>query len=314
MVIVLIAASVVHVGGDVLPQPLALIAAAMVLASLDALTLPLVLAPMSRDRPLRVLVATVSVTWQAETVQYLVGLLGAIAASRYLWTLLLLVVPCALVYSAFRTLKEMHENTRHLLEAMADAVDLRDAYTGGHSRRVTEYSAAILRELGLKGPEVTLILAAARVHDIGKIGVPDAVLHKAERLTDEERAVMELHPVDGANLLKRYTDFRRGVETVLHHHERWDGAGYPSRLTGMNIPFGARVIAVADSFDAMTSDRPYRRGMAKEQAAAILHTGRGTQWDAAIVDAFLRAIPACTEGSTPRIPVAATLEPALAMS
>jgi len=142
----------------------------------------------------------------------------------------------------------------------------------------------------LHGPEVDLILAAARVHDIGKIGVPDAILNKAGRLTEEERATMEQHPVRGAALLQRYRDFVRGVAVVRHHHERWDGTGYPDGLAGMDIPFGARVIAVADSYDAMTSDRPYRTGMPIPKAAAILREGRGAQWDATIVDAFLRTI------------------------
>jgi len=199
-----------------------------------------------------------------------------------------LVVPAALVYISFKNMKEMHDGTRQLLENMADAVDLRDAYTGGHSRRVTEYCAIILKELDHNGPEVALIEAAARVHDIGKIGIPDAVLNKPGRLTDEERAIMEEHPTHGATLLKRYADFARGVEIVLHHHESWDGTGYPHGLVGTDIPFGARVIAVADSYDAMTSDRPYRRGMSADKAVAILRQGRGQQWDAALVDAFLR--------------------------
>jgi HD-GYP domain-containing protein (c-di-GMP phosphodiesterase class II) len=101
---------------------------------------------------------------------------------------------------------------------------------------------------------------------------------------------MEAHPVRGADLLKRHADFARGVAIVRHHHEAWDGKGYPDGLKGTEIPFGARVIAVADSFDAMTSDRPYRKGMTVQKAADILHQGRGGQWDASIVDAFLRTI------------------------
>ena len=141
----------------------------------------------------------------------------------------------------------------------------------------------------MHGPEKDLIVLAARIHDIGKIGVPDSVLHKSGSLTVEERRLMEMHPEYGANLLVRYPDFSRGVEIVLHHHECWDGTGYPHRLSGPEIPFGARVIAVADSFDAMTSDRPYRRAMRPDTAAAILREGRGSQWDPAVVDAFLRS-------------------------
>jgi HD-GYP domain-containing protein (c-di-GMP phosphodiesterase class II) len=294
MLMVLIGTLVAH-AGMAEPAPWLLWTIALVLAALDILTLPLVLAPIFGDRPLRVLISTARATWLVETVQYLVAVLGAVAASRYLWTLPLLIVPGALVYTAFKSMKEMHENTRLLLESMADAVDLRDPYTGGHSRRVADYSAAILRELQLTGPEVTLIVSAARVHDIGKIGVPDAVLFKPGRLMPEERALMELHPVHGANLLKRYADFARGVDIVLHHHESWDGTGYPHGLRKLDIPYGARVIAVADSFDAMTSDRPYRRGMSHEQAATILRDGRGTQWDPAIIDALLRTVATMAE-------------------
>ena len=130
----------------------------------------------------------------------------------------------------------------------------------------------------------------ARIHDIGKIGIPGSVLNNPGRLTDAERHVMEKHPVLGADLLLRYQDFARGVAIVRHHHERIDGNGYPSRLAGHDIPFGARVIAVADTWDALTSDRPYRRGIPPERAAAILCAGRGTQWSAELVDALLIAL------------------------
>jgi putative nucleotidyltransferase with HDIG domain len=291
MLIVLIGATIAHAGAGLVPSPIALLGTALALAVLDALSLPLVHAPVSGERPWQVIVATLRTAALAEGVQYSVGIVGAVAATRYVWTLVLLVVPCALVYMACKVKAEMHDSTRQLLESMADAVDLRDPYTGGHSRRVTEYSAAILRELGLHGPEVDLIVTAARVHDIGKIGTPDAILHKPGKLTSEERAVIEEHPVTGATLLTRYQNFARGVALVRHHHESWDGTGYPDRLKGTEIPFGARVIAVADSFDAMTSDRPYRAGMPVAKAAAILRAGRGQQWDAALVNALLRSAP-----------------------
>jgi len=302
LLMVLVGGLLAHAGGTGAPSSLGLLGAALALFVLDALSLPLVIAPMAGDAPRQVLVATVRETARPEGVQYIVGIVGAEAALRHLWTLGLLVVPCAVVYAAFKVMAEMHDSTRHLLENMADAVDLRDPYTGGHSRRVTEYSAAILRELGLHGPEVDLIVTAARVHDIGKIGTPDAVLNKPGKLDPEERALMEQHPVTGAELLTRYRDFARGVALVRHHHESWDGAGYPARLTGAAIPFGARVIAVADSFDAMTSDRPYRAGMPVARAAAILRAGRGQQWDAAIVDAFLRTIPLEAGSASPASP------------
>jgi len=290
VLIVLPAALLAQAGDGAARQPLDVVLAAFVLAALDAVTHPLVHAPMSGERPWHALTAGARATLPAEGIQYAVGILGALMALHYLWALPLLLVPAALVYAAFKMMREMHDGTRQVLENMADAVDLRDPYTGGHSRRVTAYSAAILREIGLHGPEVDLILAAARVHDIGKIGIPDGILNKSEPLTPAERATMELHPLQGEALLKRSRDFVRGIEIVRHHHESWDGSGYPDRRTGTDIPFGARVVAVADSFDAMTSDRPYRRGMPREKATAILRAGRGRQWDAALVDALIRTL------------------------
>jgi len=302
---VLVGGLIAHVGVGAGGAPSAggLLGAALALCVLDALSLPLVLAPIAGDPPRQVLVATLRETALPEGVQYALGIVGADAALRHLWTLPLLVVPCAVVYAAFKIMTEMHDGTRQLLENMADAVDLRDAYTGGHSRRVTEYSAAILRALGLQGPEIDLIVTAARVHDIGKIGVPDTVLNKPGKLDPAERVIMEEHPVAGAALLTRYRDFARGVALVRHHHENWDGTGYPDGLKGAEIPFGARVIAVADSYDAMTSDRPYRAGMPIHKAASILRAGRGQQWDAAIVDALLRTLP-LADGEAPPAPLA----------
>ena len=281
-------------------QALAMLVAALVLWVGDTLTCPLVIAPMTGSRPFSVIVSGVKESVQVEGVQYLLGLLGALAAYQQIWALLLLALPSVLVYMAFKSVNELHSSTLVMLESMADTVDLRDPYTGGHSRRVAALTKSILRELGLTGPEADLIVTAARVHDIGKIGIPDAVLNKAGKFTPEEEAIMQTHPDRGADLLTRYRDFARGVDIVRHHHESWDGTGYPHRLKETAIPFGARVIAVADSFDAMTSDRPYRKAMPVEKAAAILRAGQGQQWDPQIVDAFLRAInaPAATP-STP---------------
>ena len=256
----------------------------------DLLTGPMVFCPITGESPRTVIVGMAREAGLVEAGQYLVGMLGAVAAAQQAWTLVLLVLPAAMIYLTGKRNKELQDTTRTLLVHMADTVDLRDPYTGGHSRRVTEYVAATLQEMGKQGPDIDLIVAAARVHDIGKIGMPDRVLLKDGRLTDDEWEIMKLHPEQGADLLLRNPNFARGAEIVRHHHERWDGQGYPHRLRGAEIPFGARVIAVADSYDAMTSDRPYRRGMSPERAAGILREGRGAQWEGDIVDAFLRTI------------------------
>src|SRR5579859_8035828 len=279
---------------------LALLAgAAVTMWIVDLLTGPFLIQPLTGEPFLQIIRASVREAAPAEAAQYIVGLLGALAAAQQIWALPLLILPTALVYLAFKNAKEMHDSTRQLLESMADTVDLRDPYTGGHSRRVTELCAGILREMEISSPDTAVILAAARVHDIGKIGIPDQVLHKTGPLTPEERAIMETHPERGADLLGRYPDFARGVVMVRHHHEWWNGNGYPHRLKGTEIPLGARLISVADSFDAMTTDRPYRRAMSARKAAEILRAGRGIQWDAAIVDTFLHSIADQLEPAAP---------------
>lgn len=222
-----------------------------------------------------------------EVTQYLIAMLGALAAYEDLWSLVLLIIPVTITYIAFKNIKEIRYETLRILKDMADTVDLRDIYTGGHSKRVAELVRQILIQLGISGPEATLIEISARLHDIGKIGIPDTILMKSGKLSPQEMAVMETHSQKGAELISKYKDFSRGSSIIMHHHERWDGAGYPAGLKGYEIPFGARVIAVADSFDAMTSDRPYRKALSESQAMQILIEGQGQQWDPVIVNAFL---------------------------
>ena len=225
-----------------------------------------------------------------EITQYFIAILGTLAAYQDIWSLGLLIIPVIVTYVAFKNIKEMRIETVRILEDMADTVDLRDIYTGGHSKRVADLVHQILIRLKVGGPEATLIEVSARLHDIGKIGIPDTILMKPGRLTPGEMAIMQTHSQKGADLISKYKDFSRGASIILHHHERWDGNGYPGGLAGAEIPFGARLIAVADSFDAMTSDRPYRNALSAHQAIQILLEGRGTQWDAAIVNAFVDMI------------------------
>jgi hypothetical protein len=225
-----------------------------------------------------------------ELSQYLTAILGALAAYQDIGSLVLLIVPVSITYIAFKNLKEIHKETVQILEDMADTVDLRDIYTGGHSKRVADLVTQTLTQLKISGPEATLIEISARLHDIGKIGIPDSILVKPSTLSSSEMAVMKTHSQKGAELISKYKDFARGAEIIKHHHERWDGRGYPSGLRGFEIPFGARVIAVADSFDAMTSDRPYRKAMSDNQAIQTLLMGRGKQWDTSVVNAFVDMI------------------------
>jgi HD-GYP domain-containing protein (c-di-GMP phosphodiesterase class II) len=222
-----------------------------------------------------------------EVIQYLIAILGTLAAYEDIWALILLIIPISITYIAFKNIKETRYETVRILKDMADTVDLRDIYTGGHSKRVAELVGQTLVQMKIAGPEATLIEISARLHDIGKIGIPDRILMKPGELSPEEMALMQTHPQKGAELISKYKDFARGALIIMHHHERWDGRGYPARLKAHEIPFGSRIIAVADSFDAMTSDRPYRKALSVNQAVQILLEGRGKQWDPHVVNAFV---------------------------
>lgn len=203
---------------------------------------------------------------------------------------LLLAFPIVVNQNAYRSIRLLENETTQAIIAITELVEARDPYTFGHSVRVGGYCRAISRELGLSDEMVEQIALSGQVHDLGKIGVSDNVLRKPGALTAEEWVEMKKHPETGAKILANYSFYEDGVNEVLYHHESWDGTGYPEGLSAENIPLGARIIAVADSFDAMTTDRPYRKGMPINKALSILNDRRNIQWDASVVDAFLRAI------------------------
>jgi len=174
--------------------------------------------------------------------------------------------------------------------AIAKAVDAKDERTSQHSQRVSEYSVMIARELGFSEQECENLRRAALMHDIGKIGIPDSILNKPARLTDEEYAIMKSHVTRGAEILKDFTLIDNVVEGALHHHERYDGRGYPSGMKGEEIPVYGRIIGVADAFDAMTANRVYRRQMDFGYVLEEMRKGRGTQFDPQFVDILLKLI------------------------
>ena len=176
-----------------------------------------------------------------------------------------------------------------MLDALVAAVDNKDRYTRRHSEDVMTYSLQIAREIGLGEPQLQTVAVAALLHDVGKIGTPDAILRKPGRLTGEEFEAVKQHPQMGAILVGAVPGLEDTLDAVRHHHERWDGGGYPSGLRGEETPLLARLMAVADAFSAMTTDRFYRQGMEPGKALALLEAGAGTQWDAECVRAFLRA-------------------------
>ena len=172
------------------------------------------------------------------------------------------------------------------LQAMSRAIDARDPYTRGHSERVARLSFELAEILGLEETACQEIYVAGILHDVGKIGVPDRVLLKAGALSDEEFDIIKQHPEIGYRIVEQLGKLHFTLPGVLYHHERWDGRGYPQGLAGDDIPLMARIIAVADSFDAMTSSRPYRNAMPLAQACEIIQEGSGKQWDAMIVRCF----------------------------
>ena len=173
------------------------------------------------------------------------------------------------------------------LIALTHALDARDKETEGHSRRVVEYTRLVAVKLGIQGEELKLLCHGALLHDIGKIGVPDAILHKPAALTEEEWQIMRRHPEIGALMVEEVEYLAEARRIILHHHERWDGRGYPLGLRGTQISLGARAFSIADTVDAITQDRPYRRGRSFDEAREELLKCRGTQFDPEAVDAFL---------------------------
>ena len=174
-----------------------------------------------------------------------------------------------------------------MLSTLSRAIEARDPYTRGHSARVTEIAEAIARRLGWDAERLALLRVGGPLHDVGKLGVSDEVLAKPGRLDDDELEQIREHPKLGARILLRVAAFRAAIPYVLYHHERWDGNGYPSGRAGEQIPLEARVLAVADAYDAMTSDRPYRRPLDHQAAVAEVARCSGTQFDPEVVRIFL---------------------------
>jgi HD-GYP domain-containing protein (c-di-GMP phosphodiesterase class II) len=177
------------------------------------------------------------------------------------------------------------------IDAMIKALEAKDFYTRGHSHRVTLYSMAIAEELGVTGQEREDLHRASVLHDLGKIGVREAVLNKPGKLTELEFAEIVRHPGTAVRILEPIPFFHPLLPAILHHHERFDGKGYPSRLAGRNIPLASRIMTISDTFDAMTSTRAYRKALPVADAIAEIRRCSGTQFDPEIVPAFLACQP-----------------------
>ncbi|MBL0940283.1 MAG: HD-GYP domain-containing protein [Gemmatimonadaceae bacterium] len=203
------------------------------------------------------------------------------------------VALCAIVLGVRFTYQSKHQletTNRELLELFVQTVEFRDPYTSGHSQRVSRFSRIIAQVIGLPQKEIERISTAALLHDVGKIHEIFApILMKPGRLTPEERAIMELHPIKSAELVAKISDLQDIVPAVRHHHENWDGTGYPDQLKGKDIPLGSRIIMFADTIDAMTTDRPYRKALTEVDVRDELKKWRGAQFDPDICDALLNS-------------------------
>jgi len=217
-----------------------------------------------------------------------------IAASVF-FVLLLALTLFPLFLSAYRDLKENEKlllaSNLSIIKYLGDAIALRDSETSLHNFRVTLYAIALGEELGLKSGKMRSLIKGAFLHDIGKIGIPDNILLKAGSLTDEEFGIMKTHVNLGSDIIGKDPWFKDALDVIRYHHEKFEGSGYPQALKEDMIPLNARIFAIVDVFDALTSDRPYRKAMKQEQAREILQQGAGTHFDAELLETFLKISP-----------------------
>ena len=218
---------------------------------------------------------------------FALGTLAAMLSGATPLALALFAMPTFFVLLTLRETTKMRAETKAAIIELADLIDRRDRYTYGHSLRVADLSGRLARQLKLSPSQVELVTEAARVHDIGKLTTPDAVLQKPGPLDAAERDVMREHCAAGHELLRRLPEFWEGAQLVLSHHERADGGGYPRGLRGNELPIEVSIIAVCDAYDAMSSDRVYRRALPDGAIHSELLGGRGTQWAESAVDGLL---------------------------
>jgi HD-GYP domain-containing protein (c-di-GMP phosphodiesterase class II) len=207
------------------------------------------------------------------------------------WGLILFFIPLLLARHSFKSYMDMRQSFLDTIHSLTTAIDAKDSYTKGHSSRVADYVDGIARELGYNITRLERLRFISLLHDAGKIGIREHVLNKPAALTRKEFTEMQRHSVLGAEIIKNVSLLSEGEKIVRHHHERYDGGGYPDGLKGQDIPEGARIVCVADAFDAMTSTRPYRKALSTEAAMDELIRCAGSQFDPRMVEAFIKAHP-----------------------
>lgn len=218
------------------------------------------------------------------------ALLLVVLYSLSVWHMLLAIVPLLLVHVSFRSQLKLRTEARKTFERISRLLDERDHYTAVHSSEVAELAVKIAQEMGLSQGEIEKVDIAARVHDIGKVAVPDSILLKPGRLNEEEWAVMKRHPVISAELIEGLEIYRPVADAVRHEHEHWNGSGYPDGLKGEEIPLIARIITAADVYNALSTDRPYRKAFSHEKTVEMIKGMRERELDPVVADALLRVI------------------------
>lgn len=244
----------------------------------------------TRDRYIPVYVRLAKGTVIPEISLMLTGLVFALLWHNRPVLSLFVIIPVILSIRSFESLARLRKETVEAVIKMAESIDYRDTGTYEHSQRIAGMTARLARALQLTPEHVNDIVLASKVHDLGKIGISNEILLKPGALTPEERDIMQQHTVIGADILTSYAAFTNSVDIVRHHHERWDGNGYPDGLKGEEIPIGSRIIGVVDAFDAMTADRPYRKGMTAYDAVERLKMGIGSQFDPRICGEFIHML------------------------
>jgi len=220
------------------------------------------------------------------------GLLMGVGYSSksYMWVVFLMLFPLLLARYAWKLYLYSESARSRLIRAFINSIEAKDKYTQGHSERVAAYSVQIAEQMKLSKHQIQLIRQGAVLHDIGKIGISDHILNKPGRLDDDEFAAIHTHPLIGVKILEEVGLEPEVLEMVRSHHERMDGKGYPDGRSAKELSLASRILCVADAYDAMTSDRPYRKGMPLEKVIGILEECKNTQFDAEIVDAFIKSL------------------------
>lgn len=217
----------------------------------------------------------------------LLGLLFAFLYRTNILVAILILPPLVAIYYSFKKNAELQETTRQAVQALANTIDARDSYTFKHSERVAAIAGLVAEKLGLSISEIEIVVTAGRIHDLGKVGVSDQILRRPCKLSDIEWEMIKRHPAQGAEILGALSFFNEEKDIVAAHHEHFNGSGYPDRLEGEDIPLGARILAVADAFDAMRSDRPYRDALSRAETIAVLMEEKHSHFDPEVVEAFL---------------------------